>query len=126
MQAVSEAVIFVGCLRGCHLCRLFQRLSLQAVSEAVVFAGSSSYPRFPTSVLCTSVSHLMLLAQGFSSCVQLGPCGFQQMVSSALTNDISRLLLPSPTADSLASTTGGTSSNFLNLTGSRRWYALAW
>lgn len=63
----------------------------------------------------------MLLAQGSSSCSQLGPCGSQQMVSSALTNDISRLLTSVSIAitDSLASTTGGTSSNSLNLAGSR-------
>lgn len=43
------------------------------------------------------------------------------MVSSALTNDISRLLtsVSIATTDSLASTTGGTSSNSLNLAGSR-------
>lgn len=35
-----QAVVFVGCLGGCNLCRLSQRLpSLQAVSEAVVLAG---------------------------------------------------------------------------------------
>ncbi|OBS70448.1 hypothetical protein A6R68_01013 [Neotoma lepida] len=57
-----------------------------------VFAGSSSYPTFSTNVLRTSASHLLLIAQGFRSCFQLGPCGCRQTVSSALISDFSRLL----------------------------------